>query len=124
LLDEPTSGLDPLMEQHFRAMVGDAARRGRTVLLSSHLLSEVEKVCEEVTIIRDGALVETGSLNRMRHLAASRVTARDPDVDRNVPRDDDPAVLAHLVEQGATDITCTPASLEDLCLRHYEVDAR
>lgn len=124
LLDEPTSGLDPLMEQHFRAMVGDAARRGRTVLLSSHLLSEVEKVCEEVTIIRDGALVETGSLNRMRHLAASRVTARDPDVDRNVPRDDVPAVLADLVEQGATDITCTPASLEDLFLRHYEVDAR
>ena len=76
VLDEPTSGLDPLMEELFQRCVREAAAAGRTVLLSSHILAEVEDVCESVTIIKDGRLVESGRLADMRHLAASEVTAR------------------------------------------------
>jgi ABC-2 type transport system ATP-binding protein len=74
LLDEPTSGLDPLMEQVFADCVADASARGATVLLSSHILSEVEKLCERVTIIREGRTVDTGSLKDMRHLTHTTVT--------------------------------------------------
>jgi ABC-2 type transport system ATP-binding protein len=147
ILDEPTAGLDPLMEEVFRHCVRDAAVAGRTVLLSSHLLAEVEQVCEAVTIIRDGRPVESGRLADMRHLAASTVTARPPeqrteavagrlgelgvtvDIESgvlrlSVPRARVPAVLGVLVDAGADDITCTPARLEDLFLRHYAVAAR
>ena len=147
VLDEPTSGLDPLMEELFQQCVRDAASAGRTILLSSHILAEVEDVCDTVTIIRDGRLVECGRLADMRHLAASTVTARPPAAlvadltDRlhrigvtvgdtggslrmSVPRDLVGAVLGTLAEAGADDITCTPARLEDLFLRHYAVAAR
>ncbi|MEU4421680.1 ABC transporter ATP-binding protein [Actinoplanes sp. NPDC024001] len=147
VLDEPTSGLDPLMEELFQRCVRDAAAAGRTVLLSSHILAEVEDVCDTVTIIKDGRLVESGRLADMRHLAASTVTARPAGhqlaavTDRllrlgvapertdgllrvSVPRTAVPAVLGALAEAGADDITCTPARLEDLFLRHYEVAAR
>ncbi|MEV0895230.1 ABC transporter ATP-binding protein [Actinoplanes sp. NPDC049802] len=147
ILDEPTSGLDPLMEEVFQQCVRDAAAAGRTVLLSSHILAEAEDVCDTVTIIKDGRLVESGSLAGMRHLAASTITARlagdragavvarlrqtgaavDGDtgaVRLAVPRDLVPAVLGVLADANADDITCTPASLEDLFLRHYEVAAR
>jgi ABC-2 type transport system ATP-binding protein len=147
VLDEPTSGLDPLMEELFQRCVRDAAAAGRTILLSSHLLAEVEQVCDAVTIIKDGRLVEAGRLADMRHLAASTVTARptseqteavsarlrslgvnvelDADTLRlSVPRALVPAVLGVLVDAKADDITCTPANLEDLFLRHYAVVAR
>ncbi|GIF26649.1 ABC-2 type transport system ATP-binding protein [Actinoplanes tereljensis] len=143
ILDEPTSGLDPLMEQLFQRCVRDAAAAGRTVLLSSHILAEVEDVCDTVTIIKDGRLVESGRLADMRHLAASAVTARLPEdqaaviVNRlgfgdcangllhlSVPRDLVPRALGLLAEANAQDITCTPARLEDLFLRHYAVAAR
>jgi ABC-2 type transport system ATP-binding protein len=145
VLDEPTSGLDPLMEEVFRRQVRAAAAAGRTVLLSSHILSEVEQLCEAVTIVRDGRLVESGPLADLRHLAASRVTAslepgRWPAVRAglralgldhagdalalSVPRALVPPVLELLARGGADDITCAPASLEDLFLRHYEVSAR
>jgi polyether ionophore transport system ATP-binding protein len=137
VLDEPTSGLDPLMEELFQRCVRDAAAAGRTVLLSSHVLSEVEEVCDAVTIIKDGRLVETGLLSDMRHLAASTITARAGDFSLpgavagpdgtlrvSVPRADVPGVLGDLVAAGAQDITCTPARLEDLFMRHYEVAAR
>ncbi|WP_369028018.1 AAA family ATPase, partial [Nocardia farcinica] len=75
LLDEPTSGLDPLMEQVFRDCVAEAAQRGVTVLLSSHILSEVEVLCERVTIIRSGRTVESGTLSSMRHLSRTSITA-------------------------------------------------
>jgi ABC-2 type transport system ATP-binding protein len=145
VLDEPTSGLDPLMEELFQRCVREAAAEGRTVLLSSHILAEVEQLCESVTIIKDGRLVESGRLADMRHLAASEVTASlsnhqvvavadglrsigltDPaPADRNlhlsVPRQHVPAVLSLLAGMHAQDITCTPARLEDLFLRHYQV---
>jgi ABC-2 type transport system ATP-binding protein len=156
ILDEPTSGLDPLMEELFQGCVREAVSKGRTVLLSSHVLSEVEDLCESVSIIKDGRLVESGRLADMRHLAASQVTAlltgeqatavwtdldslglipseraspngaaaTGPDLRLSVPRDRVPAVLGLLAAAHARDITCTPASLEDLFLRHYQVAAR
>jgi ABC-2 type transport system ATP-binding protein len=88
LLDEPTSGLDPLMEQQFRTCVKEAQSRGQTVLLSSHILSEVEALCERVAILRAGELVEVGTLADMRHLSALSIEAEfegaPPDV-RAVP---------------------------------------
>jgi ABC-2 type transport system ATP-binding protein len=75
LLDEPTSGLDPLMEQVFRHAVHEARARGQTVFLSSHVLSEVEALCDRVAILRDGRLLEAGSLREMRHLSAVTVEA-------------------------------------------------
>src|SRR5438445_5135773 len=75
ILDEPTSGLDPLMEAVFRECVGEAVGRGATVLLSSHILSEVEELCDRVSIIRAGRTVDSGSLAELRHLARTSVTA-------------------------------------------------
>jgi ABC-2 type transport system ATP-binding protein len=155
VLDEPTSGLDPLMEEMFRGCVRTAIEAGRTVLLSSHILAEVEELCDEVTIIKDGRLVESGRLDDMRHLVASEVAAKlpagtasivtaslaalgiavdagdetgsgvdSPDLRLSVPRGQVPAVLRLLADAGAADITCVPASLEHLFLRHYEVTAR
>ncbi len=76
LLDEPTTGLDPLMEQVFRACVHEAHDRGQTVLLSSHMLSEVEAVCERVAMLRAGRIIETARLDVLRDLAAVHVRAR------------------------------------------------
>ncbi len=75
VLDEPTSGLDPLMEQAFRRCVQEAKRHGQTVFLSSHILSEVESLCDRVAILRQGRLVETGTLAEMRHLSSITVEA-------------------------------------------------
>jgi len=75
VLDEPTSGLDPLMEQAFRHSILEARDRGQTVFLSSHILSEVEALCDRVAILRAGKLVEVGTLADMRHLAALTVQA-------------------------------------------------
>src|SRR6266542_346677 len=75
LLDEPTSGLDPLMEREFRRCVAEATAQGQTVFLSSHILSEVEALCDRVAILRAGRLVEVGTLAEMRHLSALSVEA-------------------------------------------------
>jgi ABC-2 type transport system ATP-binding protein len=82
VLDEPTSGLDPLMEQAFRECVAESRERGQTVFLSSHILSEVEALCDRVAILRAGHLVEVGTLDEMRHLSALQVEA---DFDGTVP---------------------------------------
>jgi len=151
ILDEPTSGLDPLMQGVFQQAVRAAAAHGRTVLLSSHLLDEVDKLCEAVTIIKDGRLVETGKLAQMRHLAAARVTAAVPNgsvqsveseiagarveglvggvaaggrVDLRVPSEGVARVLGILARADAGQIVCAPATLDDLFLRHYAVAAR
>lgn len=144
VLDEPTSGLDPLQEEVFMGAVRRVAEDGRTVLLSSHVLAEVDRLCRTVTIIKDGRTVESGLLTELRHLRASHLTFRLPDgvgltlpeeVDAPVERADGatevsvparwvPEVLRVLLGAQASEITCVPASLEDLFLRHYEATAR
>ncbi|MDH6182117.1 ABC-2 type transport system ATP-binding protein [Microbacteriaceae bacterium SG_E_30_P1] len=138
ILDEPSSGLDPVMESVFQQQVRRARDEGSTVLLSSHILSEVEQLCDRVTIIRSGVAVESGTLAELRHL--SRTTFRVPGLaadaltgvagihDLRATGDtlefetDDaaiPAVLAALSALGAAALTVEPASLESLFLRHY-----
>ncbi|GGV44278.1 ABC transporter ATP-binding protein [Actinomadura cremea] len=139
LLDEPTSGLDPLMEAVFRECVQEERARGRTVLLSSHILSEVEALCDRVSIIRDGRIVETGSLTELRHLTRTLVNAdvtappvgldtlpgvhellvQEHQVQCQVDRDHIGAVVAHLGSLGLRDIAITPPTLEELFMRHY-----
>jgi ABC-2 type transport system ATP-binding protein len=75
VLDEPTSGLDPLMEQVFREAVIEAKKNGQTVFLSSHILEEVESLCERVAVLKSGTLVELGTLSEMRHLSAVTIDA-------------------------------------------------
>jgi len=75
ILDEPTSGLDPLMEKAFRRCVEEAKENGQTIFLSSHILSEVEALCDRVAILRAGKLIEVGTLEQMRHLSALTVQA-------------------------------------------------
>src|SRR3954447_15493694 len=75
ILDEPTSGLDPLMEAAFRACIEEERERGRTVLLSSHILAEVEALCDRVSIIRNGRTVDSGTLAELRHLTRTSITA-------------------------------------------------
>ncbi|WP_295625501.1 ABC transporter ATP-binding protein [uncultured Corynebacterium sp.] len=122
VLDEPTSGLDPLMEREFAACVRERVEAGASVLLSSHILSEVEDLADDITIIRDGRLVESGSLHDLTHLRGSRVAATLPDgerVARVLPRDEVPAVLSDLLARGAVDVSCTDAGLDDIFLDHY-----
>ena len=139
ILDEPTSGLDPVMESVFRAEVERVRRDGATVLLPSHILSEVEQLCDRLTIVRAGRAVETGSLDELRHLTRTtfRVAtgarlaevAALPGV-HDVREETGPlvfdvdggeleAVLAALTRAGVTALTATPPSLEELFLRHY-----
>ena len=139
LFDEPTSGLDPVMEGVFRAEVERVRGEGATVLLSSHILSEVEQLCERVTIVRAGKAVESGSLTELRHLtrtsfhvataANAQQIAALPGVhdlraeaDRlvfDVDTDAMTPVLSALTSAGVTALTVTPPSLEELFLRHY-----
>ncbi|ELP68742.1 ATP-binding cassette domain-containing protein [Streptomyces turgidiscabies] len=140
ILDEPTSGLDPLMEEVFQACVEEARDRGRTVLLSSHILSEVEELCDRVSIIRKGRTVESGSLADLRHLTRTSITAElagtpnglahlpgvhDLDVQGRrvqlqVDTDKLDAVLRSLTESGVRSLRSTPPTLEELFLRHYQ----
>ncbi|EDY56934.1 MULTISPECIES: ABC transporter ATP-binding protein [Streptomyces] len=142
ILDEPTSGLDPLMEAVFQRCVEEERERGRTVLLSSHILSEVEELCDRVSIIRRGRTVESGSLAELRHLTRTSVTAElagapnglarlpgvhDLDVQGHrvrlqVDTEQLDAVLRQLSESGVRSLTSTPPTLEELFLRHYQDD--
>ena len=166
ILDEPTSGLDPLQAEVFVDAVRDAAGQGRTVLMSSHIMAEVDRLCDSVTIIKDGRTVESGRLEELRHLRASRITCvlppeqspaprrhrwsrwlrrergaqRSPTKDPtrvalpqpdaggrlsvSVPTDRVPATLQQLLAAGAQEVTCTPASLDEVFLQHYEAAAR
>ena len=128
VLDEPTSGLDPLQEEVFQDSARAIAAEGRSILLSSHVLAEVEHLCRRVTIIKDGRTVQSGALADLRDLSASRITCllpgREQPVDLSVPTPDVPQTLRDLVDAGARDVRCAPATLEDLFLRHYEAAAR
>ncbi|MEU0566847.1 ABC transporter ATP-binding protein [Nonomuraea sp. NPDC005983] len=141
ILDEPTSGLDPLMEATFREAVAAERDNGRTVLLSSHLLSEVEALCDQVTIIRDGRAVETGTLAQLRHLTRTSITAeldRVPDglaalkgvhdlavngsrIRFDIDAEQLASALRLITDAGVRALTCRPPTLEELFLRHYQV---
>ncbi len=142
ILDEPTSGLDPLMEAVFQDCVAEERDRGRTVLLSSHILAEVESLCERVSIIRSGRTVETGTLAELRHLTRTTIAAElaappngladhpgvhDLEVDGTLVKFDVDTkeldgVLRRLVQVGVRSLTSQPPTLEELFLRHYEGD--
>lgn len=143
LLDEPSSGLDPLMERVFRECVIEARDRGVSVLLSSHILSEMEVLCEKVTIIRAGKTVESGTLESMRHLSRTSIKAElagpPPDLSR-IPGVEDVTVegntlyaqvdagsLGELIrvlgDTGVRTLVSQPPTLEELFLRHYRVAA-
>ncbi|MDF2829074.1 MAG: transporter-related protein [Mycobacterium sp.] len=140
VLDEPTSGLDPLMEQAFQQCVREVADQGAAVLLSSHILAEVEKLCDTVTIVRAGRTVRSGSLEQLRHLMRTTVTARVRGDGRGldgepyvhdlrddegllrfaVDRGDLDRAMNRLTELGIDELTVAPASLEDMFLREYQ----
>nr|WP_255549433.1 ABC transporter ATP-binding protein [Corynebacterium sp. TAE3-ERU12] len=125
VLDEPTSGLDPLMEDVFTECVREAVGRGQSVLLSSHILPEVQKLADDVTIIRQGRLVESGALSELTHLRGSRITAdiAGTHYDQLHPRAEVSGTLQKLLDQGATNITCTDAALDDIFMDHYSAAA-
>ncbi|MDF0530618.1 ABC transporter ATP-binding protein [Tsukamurella sp. 8F] len=142
ILDEPTSGLDPLMEEVFTQCLREEKVRGTSILLSSHILSEVEAVADTVTIIKDGRTVESGSLAGMQHLSGTRVEATltrpvdlagRPGITDLAANGDDVSLTvdgAHLAEvlgllaaAGPTSLTSRPPTLEELFLKHYEQQA-
>lgn len=142
LLDEPTSGLDPLMEAVFNECINEERGRGRTVLLSSHILSEVEALCDRVTIIRAGRTVESGTLAELRHLTRTSIVAeleRAPSglagldgvhdmqvegtrVRCQVDTDKLDAVLQQLTVAGVRSLISQPPTLEELFMRHYQAE--
>lgn len=148
ILDEPTSGLDPLMEAVFTDCVREATERGASVLLSSHILGEVEKLCDTVTIIRAGKDVQSGTLNDLRHLTRSTYTADvvgDPaalesldavhDLTVTPGSADAPTTVTFSADNDRTDdvvnalsslglrrLVTAPPSLEEMFLRHYGDD--
>lgn len=142
LLDEPTAGLDPIMAAEFQELVRECSSRGSTVLLSSHVLGEVEALCDRVTIIRAGRAVESGSLEDLRHLTRTAMVVRTArpvadlagldgvhnlvlNHDGTARFDVDTAHLEalhrRLAEAGIVALTSSPPTLEELFLRHYGV---
>ncbi|HEX6148559.1 ABC transporter ATP-binding protein [Nocardioides sp.] len=142
LLDEPTSGLDPLMEAVFQEVVQELRAAGRSILLSSHILSEVEALCDRVTIIRAGRAAETGTFTELRHLTRTSVVVdtvkplasvtgwsgvHDARVcDGHAEFSVDPSelnrVLERLVDLEVRSMTTSPPTLEELFMRHYGDD--
>lgn len=139
ILDEPTSGLDPLMEEAFEDCIREVKREGRTVLLSSHILAEVEALCDRITIIRSGRTVESGRLTDLRHVTRTSVAAHTErpvdltavagvtrlisDGNQFTFEVDNAHLDAAIGALGAgtlVGLTCSPPTLEDLFLRHYE----
>ena len=140
ILDEPTSGLDPLMEQIFQECVLEQKNNGKGVFLSSHILSEVERLCDRVGIIREGKLVETGTLAGMRHLTRNTVHVETAkivdgiegfagvfDLKRNenaltfqVDGNEIGAVISHLSQFDIKKLESMPPTLEDLFMLHYD----
>lgn len=142
ILDEPTSGLDPLMEAVFRECIAEERQKGRTVFLSSHILAEVEALCDRVTIIRKGKTVESGSLADLRHLTRTAITAdlaKEPaGLDKlpgvydlnvqgtrlrcQVDTDKLDGLMRQLTSSGLRSLVSQPPTLEDLFMRHYQIE--
>lgn len=139
ILDEPTSGLDPLMEKVFQDCVQEVKQAGKSVLLSSHILSEVERLCDRVGIIRQGEMIETGTLDELRHLTRLNlfIQTRQPLTDLStvkgvhhlqkqdqgfafqVDAEELEAVMKHISPFGLVKLESSPPTLEDLFMRHY-----
>lgn len=142
ILDEPTSGLDPLMEMVFQECVAELKKAGKTVFLSSHILSEVESLCDRVSIIRQGQIVESGTLSELRHLTRTTVTVETEieakglstlsgiyDVSRegrkyrfSADADNMTEIMRFLLPLKIKSLTVEPPSLEELFMRHYGDD--
>jgi len=140
IFDEPTSGLDPLMEQAFQSEVRKLKNLGKSVLLSSHILSEVERLADKVVIIRQGKIVESGSLDELRHLTRSTVTLQTKDdvskiaqvkgVHNFILADNEATfsadnqyindILTEATKLKVEKFEAVPPTLEDLFIRHYE----
>ena len=140
ILDEPTSGLDPLMEHVFQECVRSVKKQGKSVLLSSHILSEVEKLCDRVGIIRQGQIIESGSLSELRHLTRTHmlIETKQPITDLSglkgvhdleekeqglffqVDTEELDNVVKHVSQFGIVKLESAPPTLEDLFMRHYE----
>ncbi|MDQ0255287.1 ABC-2 type transport system ATP-binding protein [Evansella vedderi] len=140
ILDEPTSGLDPLMERIFQECVQEAKNTGKSVLLSSHVLSEVERLCDRVGIIREGKMIESGSLGELRHLTRTNLyveTIRPMDslaslqgvhelvkegeaFSFQVDSEHLDNIIQYISQFGVTKLESAPPTLEDLFMRHYE----
>jgi len=139
LLDEPTSGLDPLMEAAFRECINEAKGRGQTVFLSSHILSEVEALCDRVGILRAGRLVDEGTLSELRHLSAQTVEVTFDGPAPQLPELPGVQVrgaganalrfevagpvgplLAALGDQRVATLSSREPSLEEIFLHHYD----
>ena len=140
LLDEPTSGLDPIMESEFQRCIDEFRDQGGTVLLSSHILAEVEQLCDRVSIVREGRVVESGTLAELRHLTRTSIHAElsEPAVGlETVPEIHNLVIKSHQVrfeveaihvgaavvrlgQFGIRTITSQPPSLEELFLRQYD----
>ncbi|MFD1037749.1 ATP-binding cassette domain-containing protein [Virgibacillus byunsanensis] len=140
ILDEPTSGLDPLMEQVFQKCVMNIKKEGKSVLLSSHILSEVEKLCDRVGIIRQGKLIETGTLSELRHLTRTNlfvetkeqissltewkgvhhIEEKDKGMSFQVDSEEMDNVMKYITQYGIVKLESAPPKLEDLFMRHYE----
>ena len=139
ILDEPTSGLDPLMEQVFQAYVLEQKSIGKSVFLSSHIMSEVERLCDCVGIIREGRLVETGTLDDLRHLTRyhmeiitlremeglrqikgiHNISRKQESISFEVDTDEMDAVIRYISQYGIKKLESTPPSLEELFMSHY-----
>ncbi len=140
ILDEPTSGLDPLMENVFQECVIEAKHQGKSILLSSHILSEVEKLCDKVSIIRQGKIIESGSLDELRHLTRTSmvIQTKEPvyaldelkgvhDIEKKnssiyfqVDTEELDKVMKHISKFGIVKLENAPPTLEDLFMRHYK----
>ncbi|MFD1125812.1 ABC transporter ATP-binding protein [Lentilactobacillus raoultii] len=145
IFDEPTSGLDPLNELIFQQQVAALKRAGKSVLLSSHILSEVEKMCDTIAIIRDGRVIESGSLAAMQHLTRNTVTVKTATTMADlqtvtgihqleftnqaqtaatfsVDSEALSSVMTRLAQKSILQLRTMPPTLEDLFLRYYQAD--
>lgn len=140
ILDEPTSGLDPLMERVFQECVMDAKNEGKSILLSSHILSEVERLCDKVGIIRQGQIIETGTLDELRHLTRTSllvetkqpipalgkvngvrdIVMKDQALSFQVDTGELDNVMKYISQFGIVKLESAPPTLEDLFMSHYE----
>lgn len=124
IMDEPTAGLDPLMEREFQTQLRSANNNGASVLLSSHILSEVEALCDYVTVIKEGRVAQEGKIETLRELAGHRVSAivNGEHFTETVSETRVNEILGALLARGATNISVTTASLEETFLKAYAND--